>query len=1322
MTIFERRVVSGLDDVEQRSTGAMSFTSTDLELVDDIGSSSIGQRVGIRFTGVNIPQGAIITNAYLQFQTDQVGSTATSLLLRGEDADNASAFVNVSGNVSSRTTTDASTGWTPAAWTTVGQAGLDQRSPDLSAIVQEIVSRAGWSASNAMAFIITGSGARTAESFEGGATIAPLLHIEYILPTGGNAAPTLDLDGSGAGAGYAATFTENSGGVVIADVDVLIADADDANMERATLTLTNAQAGDQLLVNAAGLPAGITVDPASTATNVILTGSATKADYQTALRQVSFNNTSDNPDNTARVINVTVNDGAANPNTAAATIAIDRAPDAVGDTATTLQNTAVTTGNVLANDDPGDGSATITAFNAVSAGGGTVVNNNNGTFTYTPATGFVGTDTFTYTIADADGDSSTATVAVTVAANTPTTIERRVVSGLDDVEEGAAGGMSLTSSDLELVDDIGSNRVGQIIGIRFTGLTIPQGANVTSAYIQFQTDEVGSAATSLLIRGEDADDAAPFANVTRNVSARADTDATAAWAPAAWATAGQAGLNQRSPDLSAIVQEIVSRTGWLSGNDMVFTVTGTGTRTAEAFEDLAAAAPLLHIEYVPNATPTLDLASSGAGTGYAATYTESAGAVVVANVDTLITDADDANIERATITLTNAKAGDQLLVTVANLPAGITVDPASTATNVILTGSATKADYQTALRQVSFNNTSDNPDNTARVINVTVNDGSANSNTAVATIAIDLAPDAVGDAVSTEIGVAVTTGNVLVNDDQGNAPATITAFNANTANGGTVVNNGNATFTYTPAAGFSGFDTFTYTIADVDGDTSAATVTVSVGINDAPTGLTLIGGQPVTENAAGAVVGTLSVSDPDQGDTHTFSLSGSQFEVVGNQLKLKDGIRLDFERGAQVSLDVTATDQDGLAVVQNFAISVGDVSEVRFAAFGDKDHGPKVQAVANLVASLNVDFIVTTGDNYYGSTPVDDQVGRYYSSFIGNYAGAYGTGSEINRFFPTLGNHDYDDLAGGGNGVNYFNYFTLPGNERYYDFQMGPIHFFALNSNPQEPDGRSSASIQAQWLQSALANTESPYSVVFFHDPPFSSGTLGSVQTMRWPFEAWGATAVFGGSSHNYERVLRDDNADGDLLPYFVTGLGGRDSVHSFVDPPVAGSAARYNSDFGTMLIQASDATMTFEFWSIAGGGTLIDSYTIDLAGANPLTAGGNDTLTGGAGADFMNGLSGDDRLNGLAGNDTLIGSNGNDAFVFQPGFGRDVVADFAAGAGSQDVIEFQGLGYSSFSQLIADAFQSGVDTVIEVDQSNTITLLKVGLSQLHQDDFRLMI
>jgi hypothetical protein len=484
------------------------------------------------------------------------------------------------------------------------------------------------------------------------------------------------------------------------------------------------------------------------------------------------------------------------------------------------------------------------------------------------------------------------------------------------------------------------------------------------------------------------------------------------------------------------------------------------------------------------------------------------------------------------------------------------------------------------------------------------------------------------------------------------------------------------------------------------------------GVNHAPTAIALNAPQPVKENVAGAVVGTLSTTD-DVGDTHTYTVSDSRFEVVGDQLKLKVGQRLDFERAATIGLDITSTDQGGLSVTKGVTVSVGDVAEVRFAETSDYGGGAGEAAVASLIASMNVDFIVTAGDNVqFSGVPIDQQIGLYYSSYIENYTGAYGTGSAINRFFPTVGNHEYEEAAGGVNASNYYNYFTLPDNEHYYDYQMGSVHFFSINNTQYEPDGYKSTSTQASWLQAGLAASDSAFNIVLAHYPAYSSGSIhGSQTSAQWPFEAWGATAVISGHDHDYERILRDDNGDGKSMPYFVAGLGGF-GRYDF-STPVDGSQIRYNSDYGAMLIQASDATITFEFWSAASGGTLIDSYTIEREGADPLLADGDDIMNGSSSSDYMNGLSGADRLEGKGGDDMFIGGEGSDTFVFKPGFGRDTIADFVVEGSSHDFIEFSTAVFADWNALRAAITDSVQGAVITLDANNTITLANVTKAQL---------
>ncbi|MGH7742761.1 MAG: PKD domain-containing protein, partial [Candidatus Eiseniibacteriota bacterium] len=208
-----------------------------------------------------------------------------------------------------------------------------------------------------------------------------------------------------------------------------------------------------------------------------------------------------------------------------------------------------------------------------------------------------------------------------------TTLERSVTASLDDAEEFAAGSMYLNSSDLELTHDTSD----QAIGIRWSSVAIPPGATITAAYIQFSAKESQSEVTNLTLRGQASDNPAAFTSAHLDITSRPVTGAFATWSPVPW-TAGEAGANQRSPDLTAAIQEIVGRPGWASGNAMVVIITGTGHRTAWAWDGGAANCPLLHVEYTsqqapppppptasltvtPLASPALSVGASGALSG-----------------------------------------------------------------------------------------------------------------------------------------------------------------------------------------------------------------------------------------------------------------------------------------------------------------------------------------------------------------------------------------------------------------------------------------------------------------------------------------------------------------------------------------------------------------------------------------------------------------------------------------------------------------------------------------------------------------------------------
>ena len=184
----DRMVVNRNDDAEQASSGgSMSLRDSYLDLGYEYYDFQAPQRTGLRFYNIGVPKGAEITNAYIQFEVrenDQYSTSPIALRIVGEAADNAKRFSKKnSGKISTRTVTAEAVDWEPPVWQSVGDRGEDQRTSDLSSIVQTIVDRDNWDKDNGMVFIIEGkpgnTGNRIAKSYDRRASDAPSLHIEY---------------------------------------------------------------------------------------------------------------------------------------------------------------------------------------------------------------------------------------------------------------------------------------------------------------------------------------------------------------------------------------------------------------------------------------------------------------------------------------------------------------------------------------------------------------------------------------------------------------------------------------------------------------------------------------------------------------------------------------------------------------------------------------------------------------------------------------------------------------------------------------------------------------------------------------------------------------------------------------------------------------------------------------------------------------------------------------------------------------------------------------------------------------------------------------
>lgn len=203
------------------------------------------------------------------------------------------------------------------------------------------------------------------------------------------------------------------------------------------------------------------------------------------------------------------------------------------------------------------------------------------------------------------------------------------------------------------------------------------------------------------------------------------------------------------------------------------------------------------------------------------TYVEDAASVSIGSLPK-ITD-NGTTLTSARIVLTNARPGD--ILATQGLPNGLTANQTSAGGSIILTisGTASLATYQAAIQSVSFRNSSDAPDTTPRVIEVTVNDGFFNSNVATTTVdvvSVNDAPTAIGENIVTNITGPITIPSwmMLRNDsDAEGSPLTITGASENDQNFGITFNSGTVVATRTDAQSHD----LTYTVSDGTATSSA---------------------------------------------------------------------------------------------------------------------------------------------------------------------------------------------------------------------------------------------------------------------------------------------------------------------------------------------------------------------------------------------------------------------------------------------------------------------------------------------------------------------
>lgn len=183
-----------------------------------------------------------------------------------------------------------------------------------------------------------------------------------------------------------------------------------------------------------------------------------------------------------------------------------------------------------------------------------------------------------------------------------TTTYHRVCYSSHDAEENSSGQVSTTYSDLIMSSS-------KKVGLKFNNMQIPQGATITNAYIRFRPYSSKTGVTHLDIYGNDVDDASSFSTSNNNISGRTKTSSKVDWD---YVESWYAGNYYYSPDISDVVQELTSRNGWVSGNDLAILIEGSyGCRNAYSYDGSSSYAPKLYVEYTTSPGLTLNNASIG---------------------------------------------------------------------------------------------------------------------------------------------------------------------------------------------------------------------------------------------------------------------------------------------------------------------------------------------------------------------------------------------------------------------------------------------------------------------------------------------------------------------------------------------------------------------------------------------------------------------------------------------------------------------------------------------------------------------------------------
>ena len=540
---------------------------------------------------------------------------------------------------------------------------------------------------------------------------------------------------------------------------------------------------------------------------------------------------------------------------------------------------------------------------------------------------------------------------------------------------------------------------------------------------------------------------------------------------------------------------------------------------------------------------------------------------------------------------------------------------------------------------------------------VAVRDAAGNTAMAGLDITItDTAPVAVDDVNSiSEKGVSVS-GNVLDNDTLGaDVPVEVNLENGNGAYGQLTID-ANGEYTYVVDAanadvqalddGETLTDTFTYQVTDADGDTSTASVTIT--INGVSSDKAIIGtNEPETDIVGG---GGNDVLIGDRGGYNTVITKGVDYNVailldISNSMqdyRTSNGITyLEMARQSLLKLAQDLGDHDGAINVAfmafnrtaNMVVNISDLTEDNvdqlLASITNLQLGPRNQGATNYDDAFAdaTAWFDSVADNGYTNVTyfLTDGQPTVYGATGTNAVGAYTTQATVTA------------------ALNSFKGLSAVSDVHAIGFAQG-IRETVLNyfDNTMESGGDlSSGSI-------TLTESAGQNMAIFTY-----SGETGESAIVANPAEL--DAALVSGTTTNVQNAVSDDamfGGDGDDI---IFGDSINTDSLSWTDGSTGGVYTAGSHDG-----MGAQALTEFIKWSENSGSDATDQQIVDYVRENWVdlldgrSDGGDDTLNGG---------NGDDILFGGAGNDTLTGGEGADQFVFlaNSNSGDDVITDFEA-------------------------------------------------------------